>query len=35
VTIDYVDHLEHVIEARDLVTWCDTYVTLVPAPATA
>jgi hypothetical protein len=24
-----------VIEARDLVTWCDTYVTLVPAPATA
>lgn len=35
VTIDYVDHLEHVIEARDLVTWCDIYVTLVPAPATA
>lgn len=34
VTTDYVDHLERVIEAHDLITWCDTYVTLVAVPAT-
>ena len=34
VTIDYVDHLDRVIEAHDLLDWCDTYATLIPAPAT-